>query len=276
MLIPTDLVEAVRNDKAILFAGAGLSMNLGLPSFSNLIDKLAHDLNFDPELFQLAGDFMTLTEYYSVVNEGRLGPLRSWMDTNWHAESIKIEESRIHRAIVDLGFRSIYTSNYDRWLEKSFEYWKKPFYKVANVADIARSPIDTTQIIKFHGDIDDDDSLVLTESSYFRRMSFESPLDLKLRADVLGSTILYFGYSLNDINMRYLLYRLEQQWSEYGPKKSKPQSFIFLARPNAVQELLLTARGITPIVAEHDNPRQAAEDFLQELLHETRGIKYEE
>ncbi|MBY6414421.1 SIR2 family protein [Rhodococcus sp. BP-252] len=273
-MIPTALVDAVRSNKAILFAGAGLSMNLGLPSFSSLIDKLAEDLDFDAELFQLAGDFMTLTEYYSVVNEGRLGPLRSWMDTNWHAESIRIEESAIHRAIVDLEFRSIYTSNYDRWIEKSFDHWNKPYHKIANVADIARSPIDTTQIIKFHGDFDDDDSLVLTESSYFRRMSFESPLDLKLRADVLGNTILYLGYSLSDINLRYLLYRLEQQWSEYGVSKSKPQSFIFLARPNAVQELLLSTRGITPIIAEHDNPKTAAENFLQELLDQARGIGY--
>lgn len=30
-------------------------------------------------------------------------------------------------------------------------------------------------------------------------------LDIKLRSDMLGKTILYIGYSLEDINMRFLL-----------------------------------------------------------------------
>lgn len=41
-----------------------------------------------------------------------------------------------------------------------------------------------------------------------------SPLDIKLRADALGKSILFIGYSLTDINIRYLLYKLHIQWAE--------------------------------------------------------------
>ncbi|MES2459327.1 MAG: Sir2 family NAD-dependent protein deacetylase, partial [Armatimonadota bacterium] len=37
------LADAIRNRQAILFAGAGLSMNLGLPSFSALVEHIAKE-----------------------------------------------------------------------------------------------------------------------------------------------------------------------------------------------------------------------------------------
>ena len=47
----------------------------------------------------------------------------------------------------------------------------------------ATAPADATHIVKFHGTFDDDASLVLTESSYFDRLEFESAIDIKLRAN---------------------------------------------------------------------------------------------
>lgn len=265
-----ELASAIKNKKAILFVGAGLSMNLGLPSFNALINKLAEELGFDNELFQMSGDYLTLAEYYYQI-KGKLGPLRSWMDTTWHSSSINISESLIHKAIVELNFSSIYTTNYDRWLERAFDYWERPYSKIANVSDIALANEDQTQIIKFHGDFDDDESIVLTESSYFDRMDFESPLDIKLRSDVLGKTILFLGYSLSDINIRYLLYKLQKQWEKEGCNKTRPKSYIYLARPNIVQEHILTTRGVVPIVAESDDPKASLQKFLSELLNKAYG-----
>ncbi len=51
-----------------------------------------------------------------------------------------------------------------------------------------------------------DASIVLGESSYFRRLDLESPLDIKLRADLPGRTVMFIGYSLADVNIRYLFY----------------------------------------------------------------------
>jgi len=269
-----ELAEAIRNKKAVLFAGAGLSMNLGLPSFNSLIGKLAEELEFDQELFHMSGDYLTLAEYYYQV-KGKLGPLRSWMDTTWHSGDVDISKSLIHKAIVELELSAIYTTNYDRWIEKSFDHWKVPYSKIVNVSDIASAKENQTQIIKFHGDFDDDESIVLTESSYFERMNFESPLDIKLRSDVLGKTVLFLGYSLSDINIRYLLFRLQKQWEKEGCDKTRPKSYIFLARPNVVQEEILRARGVVPIVAETDDSKASLQKFLVELLQEAYGKRLE-
>lgn len=261
------LARAVRDRKVVLFVGSGVSQNLDLPSFGQLMRQIANRLNFDPDVFQTHGDYLTLAEYY-MVEKGHIGELRSWIDKEWH-EGRDISASAVHRLIVDLDFPIIYTTNYDTWIERAFEHWGKPYHKVVNVGDLARVTDGSTQIVKFHGDFENDSSIVLSETSYFERLSFESPLDVKLRSDLLGRSVLFVGYSFQDINMRLMLYRLVQQWS--GHEKHRPRSFIFLARPNPVQEAILQNRGVEPIISEFDDPGKGLQHFLEQLLHESQG-----
>jgi hypothetical protein len=124
--------------------------------------------------------------------------------------------------------------------------------------------------VKFHGDFEDAESLVLTESSYYERLSFESPLDIKLWADSLARPLLFIGYSLTDINLRYLLYKLDQQWQVSNLARIRPKSYIFLTAPNPVQEVILKHRGIEAIVSEDDDPGKGLSRFLGELLGQCR------
>src|SRR3954463_1180654 len=87
-----------------------------------------------------------------------------------------------------------------------------------------------TQIVKFHGDFDDDGSLVITETDYFNRLAFDSPLDVKFRSDALGKTVLFIGYSMTDLNIRLLLHNLWHDWRVSGYEKHRPKSYVFMAR----------------------------------------------
>ena len=106
---------------------------------------------------------------------------------------------------------------------------------------------------------------MLTETSYFQRMSFETPLDIRLRADCLARPLLFIGYSLHDINTRFLLFRLQELWKNSAFTEQRPKSYIFTAEPNEAQEIVLRSRGIEPILAEDDDPGQATADFLRRL-----------
>lgn len=270
MIIPEELFKQIKSRKVILFAGAGLPMNLGLPSWGGLIAEMSKDLGYESEIFNLFGDFLELAEFYKL-ERGNIGSLRSWMDVNWHSPEIKIENSSIYKLVVDLDFPIIYTTNYDRWLERAFDHYEKKYTKIAQVEDIVRIEERVTQIIKLHGDLHNDNSIVLTESSYFERLNFESSLDIKLRSDILGKTILFIGYSLNDINIRYLIYKLNKLWEGSKETSVRPQSYMFLTKPNPVKEKILKSRSIIPIVSDIDDPNKGLEVFLEELLSGRKG-----
>lgn len=259
-----ELKAAVKARQVILFVGAGVSMNLGLPSWGQLIAEMATQLGYDPDVLGSRGDFLALAEFY-LLKKSTIGDLRSWMDRKWHIDEPKVDNSAIHKAILNLNAPLIYTTNYDRWLEIAHERSNRNFLKVANVGDIAKIRDGVTQIVKFHGDFADDNSLVLGETSYFERLSFESPLDIKFRADSLGKTLLFIGYSLSDINIRLLLYKLHKIWVDSAHSATRPKSYIFLGRPNHVQETILAARGILPIVSPVENPGDGLAQFLESL-----------
>lgn len=259
------LLSSYKNGNVILFVGAGVSMNLGLPSWSKLIEHIAEELDYEPKIYRTFGNDLALAEYYKI-EKGSIGSLRSWMDRNWHSKSIKIEESKVHEYITKATFPIIYTTNYDRWLEYSFELYKKEYIKISTVSDITKIKNNTTQIVKFHGDFDNDESIVLDETSYFERLEFESPLDIKLRADMLGKSILFIGYSLSDINIRFMFYKLSNLWKKNKKVGTQPKSYIFSSKPNPIQEKILEQWGIKMISSEIDDPSIALEDFLKKFI----------
>lgn len=258
------LAEAVRQKSAILFVGAGVSMSVGLPSWNRLIRHMEEELGIGRENGNGGYSYQTLAEYYRL-KRGGLGPLRSWMDRNWSVSREEVEASKLHRLIVALDFPIIYTTNYDRNLEVAYDIHGRDFVKVANARDVSRIRADATQIVKYHGDFDEDASLVLTETDYFNRLSFDSPLDVKFRADALGRTVLFIGYSLSDMNIRLLLHRLWQTWRESGYEADRPPSFVFMPRRNPVEDAVLARWDVNVLSEEGADAQEALTRFLERL-----------
>ncbi|MFL6974119.1 MAG: SIR2 family NAD-dependent protein deacylase [Xanthobacteraceae bacterium] len=261
--IPDELAIAIKERRAILFAGAGLSMSVGLPSWQEFIDRMSEELGIAGDDAR-TDDHHTIAEYYRI-KQGSIGSLRSWMDRNWKVSEEKVRGSKMHALIVSLDFPIIYTTNYDRNIEAAFAAHDRDYVKVANARDIAKTREGVTQIVKFHGDFDDDDSLVITETDYFNRLAFDSPLDIKFRSDALGKTVLFVGYSMTDLNIRLLLHKLWRTWQMSGYAKDRPKSFVFMARPDPMQQAILGEWGITALSGETDDPEEALTGFLEKL-----------
>ena len=97
----TPLRELRKDGRLIPFVGAGLSIPFGLPSWSQLLDIIARQLGYDPEVFQLNGTHLQLAEYY-VATKGSIGPLRSEMDWLFNPTDDQIKASRAHTALVEV------------------------------------------------------------------------------------------------------------------------------------------------------------------------------
>jgi len=259
-----NLAAATKAGRTILFAGAGLSMSVGLPSWSELIEYMRAELDLPEDDGKSDVTYQTLAEYYRL-RQGSIGPLRSWMDRTWSVSEAKVRRSKIHDLIVALDFPIIYTTNYDNNLEVAYTLHRREFIKVTNVRDLTRVRDGVPQIVKFHGDFSDDQSLVLTETDYFDRLEFDSPLDIKFRSDTLGRTLLFIGYSMSDLNIRLLLHRLWKTWRESGREKDRPHSYLFVHRPNPVQTAVLEQWGITVLTQDEPDPEAALLSFLTRL-----------
>ena len=263
-LVPSDLAIQLSRGQVIPFVGAGVSMSLGLPSYAALIRELGGHVEFDGAIFEQLGDYLTLAEFYSLQKNG-LSELQSLLKEKWKKSQKEVIASPVHKAIVELGCKLVYTTNFDDFLEKAHRAQKVGYRALRSVNDFANLADNKVHIVKLHGDLRSTRTMVFTESSYFDRLNFESPLDIKLRADMLGKSLLFIGYSLSDINVRLLLYRLQKLW-ETGPRPEfRPKSYVFMGKPNEVLERVLRQRGLIPIVAETTDPSASLANFLTTL-----------
>ena len=266
-----ELIEAIANRRAILFAGAGLSATLGVPTWRQLIAHIGQDLGYDSEIFNPPGtNYLTHAEFYRQ-KKGTLSDLIAWMKKSWNVADDELKRSIAHKAIVDMSFSTIYTTNYDDNLERSHILHGKSAKAIVDIADMAHIQPNDTAVVKFHGDLDRESSIVLTESHYFERLNFEAPLDIRLRSDALSKSILFVGYGLADVNVRLLLHKLGNMWAASGTSKAMPRSYIFQPRPDPIQEAVLEGWNIELLSSDLDNSKEALESFLANLARAVKG-----
>lgn len=237
--LPSTLYSAIERRQLLLFIGAGFSKNISpqMPSWDEVISRSAVLLDYDPDVLKTQGDYLQIAEYLHL--RSRLGDLYSLLDRELHASHFDVATSLPHRLLPYFDTPFIFTTNWDSWIERGFEYELVPYNRIITQADFAtprcwapapgtpppptgaaasrgRRASPVTSIVKFHGDFAVADSIVVRESHYYDRFDFEHPLDIRLRAEVIGRAVIFIGYSFSDPNVRYLWHKISKLTREAG------------------------------------------------------------
>lgn len=264
------LIELLKNEKILLFIGAGFSESCGFPSSGKLIRILLDSFgieadNSGPDKH----DLLLVSEYLKLKNHGNIAPIIEKIQEIYNGNTVDISKSRSHLYLTKLRTPVIYTTNYDNLIEKADDYLQVPYKQIVSTTDIIKADIlETTQIIKYHGSLTHPESMVLTESDYFNRIDFETAIDIRLRSDVLKKGLLFMGYSFSDYNIRYLWFKLRKLMHDVK-KENLPQSFILLDQKDPITAALLENRGIIPLYLNKYPGKSISEklsNFLESLV----------
>lgn len=188
MQIPTYLIDEIRTGNCVLFVGAGLSAQSGLPTWAELMTPLAQQLGVSEKT-----DYTHIAQYYQN-QMGRHGLITKIIE----ALKKPTAPSEVHQLIASLPFQVIFTTNYDSLLERALSSEGKSLTVTVSDVGAAYWSADKVQVIKMHGSIDDPESLVITAddySTYFRRHPLITNV---LKTQLLTKTFLFLGYSLSD------------------------------------------------------------------------------
>ena len=148
----------------------------------------------------------------------------------------KLNEAKAttHRLLVSLTPNLVYTTNQDNIFELMAEAYGRQYRRVVTIDDLSEAATGEPLLIKFHGDTDVPASLVFGQRSYDARMASEDhPLDIKLRADLLGKRLVFLGYSFSDENVAKLLDTVRRAFKEHLP----PSYLIAYEYSEAMDEL---------------------------------------
>ncbi len=277
MICPPELRKHYRDGRLIPFVGAGVSMSVQWqkngaktsgPSWAELVEQATKLLGFsEPYLARVRGTDLQILEYFKRKHAGQTAKLTNWLSQLMNPPDNDLKASSIHRELAGLEKCNLfYTTNFDNFLERAFQLHNRIPKVVAVEAQMGGGHT-KCEIIKFHGDLDHPDQIVLTESDYEKRISLATAMDHRLRADLLGHVILFLGYSFRDPNVSYLFRLFIDSFGDKPGSLPGRRAFIAVPEPSDFELELFDARRIQVIpVREH----QQTEDITT-LLTEMRG-----
>ncbi len=218
--------DKAEKNKLIIFVGAGVSCNVkGMPSWYTLIQKMAQAINYSrcsscrfkckcTDKCLLSNEY-TMEEYLKipqyVFNKSR----KKYKEVVRENISDDVIDAPLSSAIFDINPVHIITTNYDKLIESSSNEFCKQYQVVVKDKDLLNS-VKSKYIIKMHGDVSYPETIVLKEQDYLNYSQNHVLIELFLKSLLTDHTILFWGYSLNDYNIKLIL-----SWLNYMRTQNK-------------------------------------------------------
>lgn len=281
MLIDDDYAERLARllieGRLILFAGAGLSLqavhranpNQKMPLWWDLAEKVAEKCNV--RLDDFSGEILDLFD--SIARNTSRGELddavREFLPDH------EFELSDTHRAIANLPWRRVYTTNYDDFLKRALD----ERYPIANERDfemLNRAKAAQPKLIHLHGTLAD--MHTLTGEDYQTWQENHPKATNRFTTDGTESSFLFVGYSNSDPHFKYqILPLIKKLKSDRGHR-----NYSWMWKPSDAQIKLIASRDridIHPIDADTEWERNFqtiidAYDSLRKTGGETPKRKF--
>ena len=243
---PELLVEAIKNDKLVIFCGAGISMSepTNLPSFNELSDKIAELTNQEKRNDESDEQYLGRVENLGHDVHSKVCDILNATQT---------QPNTNHETLIDFFKKDIriVTTNYDIMLESALE--KKD--RKARIYSYPALPYGDkfNGIVHLHGDVNNPTDIVLTDSDFGKSYMYHGNITMFLRGLFESEyTVLFIGYSYSDIVMKYFTRSL--------PDLSGKKRYIFTSSDQASNYKPL---GLTPIIHEKNNYKQIYDSLLR-------------
>lgn len=250
------LLELVSSEDVILFAGSGLSKYAGYPMGAQLqkifYDSLSPSAKEDIESTRSLAD---LTDEIFHLHQSNNQIIRILKEYYTKAPLLTSTHDRI-AAIPH--FKTIITTNYDGLFEGAYNQNSEVLY---NNSHVSLADPKKTHIYKIHGDLADSNSIIIKKTDYtnfFNHNSQNSIFWNAIRDKMASNSILFIGYSLEDINIDFIFTDILKQLGE--DKKE-----VFFVAPSLTQSkknklgsyginyIEGTGEELFPLILEHIN-----------------------
>ena len=235
-----NIIDANNDNRLAIFVGAGVSKNsetkgLKLPTWTDLISDLKKDLELTDE-----SDYLKIAQLYYLEFKEHLylKKLKDFFPDN-------IRPSSIHKQIFELNPQVIITTNWDTILEKAIEDNAYIYDVIRCDEDLVKSTLQK-KLIKMHGDFKNH-NIVFKEDDYLN-YKFNFPLIENYIKSILSThTVLFLGYSYNDINFKQIIKWLQNH------SDVQPPRYLTVFNENPTQNKYLENHGINIFLLDEPN-----------------------
>jgi hypothetical protein len=187
--IAEDLAQSVRDGELVLFFGAGVSTDAGVPGWQELLDRVAGEIGLSGQLDQLRKH--DLRDQAALLDRQLALKKKQRISDRVVEYTTKSRYALAHGLLASLRVREAVTTNFDRLYESAVQ---------GGVSVLPNDSVDSSRpwLLKLHGSNEDAANIVLTREHYLEMAKRWSALLGLLQAMLLTRKMLFVGYSLSD------------------------------------------------------------------------------
>lgn len=269
-MIPKHLLEDIAEGRCLPFIGAGFSLNASLPPRTSMPswNDLASEFRTELEV-KTKDPIKVATEYEEAFGRVRLiEKLRKLLHIN------NAKPGEVHRSFAKItSFDTVYTTNFDFLLEDAYRLENSRSFQVL-VGDLQlpfHAGVNTTNIVKMHGDLNHTQDIVLTEPDYKDFLKKYPVIATHLSSMLITRTALFIGYSLQDPNFKQIKTILESRLGKFMRR-----SYIVAFDVDEKTKKEYKENNLNVInLKTNPNKTKAMLKFLDELYNQTTTKAYE-
>ncbi len=244
---PEQVLSALRDDRLVVFAGAGVSMGepANLPKFRGLAEIVARGTGQSPSGREPVDQFLGRLARSSVDVHGRTADALCAHDlraTELHRQLLRCFRNVEAVRVVTTNFDLLFEQAADEECSRPVEVFRAPALPLGTEFE---------GIVHLHGSVKRPDQMTLTNAD-FGRAYLTGRWSPRFLVDLFRTyTVLFVGYSHDDIVMSYLASALEDS----GPtRRNAPRRFALTNEPTHERWADL---GILPIAYENPDGKHA-------------------
>lgn len=235
-----NIQRASRENRLVIFVGAGVSMNSSVPSWNQLTNRMKAEL---PNEFSEETDALKIAQIYKD-SRGHKEYMDKVKDILLYNKAVP---NPLHKSILALNPCHIITTNYDDLIEQELSKDFLQYHIIREDKDIPQMTYPNT-LVKMHGDYATD-NIVLTEDDYYNYKE-NFPLTRAFVQSLFASKlILFVGFSFADLNLKFILNELKNILSD---KMQRPY-LLSCDEPSYATKLYFVKKGINIVyISEAD------------------------
>lgn len=218
-----DMRDYLKREKLVIFVGAGVSKNSGVPTWGQMVRMFAEQMDYPVERLS-TDEYIRIPQYYYGVDES--DGHKMYYETLRTIISPEAKPNILNKLIVDLHPRHIVTTNYDKLMDQMAEGYEI----IRQDKDLLKTRANN-YLIKMHGDIDNVEEVVFKETDYLQYSESHRLMETFLKSLLIDHVFLFVGYSLNDYNLNTFTSWIEFIAQEMNVKKEMHKNF-FLSSSN--------------------------------------------
>ncbi|EME3353359.1 SIR2 family protein [Campylobacter coli] len=193
-----------------IFAGAGISANSGLPTWSELIDNISKELYGNEKAKENTEDNLVLAEKFY----NQFGKNYYYQKLNEFIPSNK-QPHELHKKIIKLNLKNLITTNWDNLFEKAIGD-EGCFYNIIKKDEDIGFATGFSKLIKIHGSLEEQ-NIVFKEDDYLKYSDNFPLIENYIKGIFSTDLVVLMGYSLSDSNVKQIISWVNSKASNIKP-----------------------------------------------------------